>query len=59
MQEANDGKCGVCGDDYNDPQPRANENGGKYGQGVIAATYTQGQVIEVIVQITAHHKGIF
>lgn len=31
----NNGKCGVCGDNYADPQPRANENGGKYGTGTI------------------------
>ena len=29
-------QCGVCGDGYMDSVPRANENGGLYGNGVIA-----------------------
>ena len=40
----NDGKCGVCGDNWADPQPRENEAGGTYGKGVIVANYTKGQV---------------
>ena len=35
MNDVNKGKCGPCGDDYADPQPRDNENGGRYGIGVI------------------------
>lgn len=37
--------CGICGDPWVDPVPRANENGGIYGQGIIARTYSAGQVI--------------
>ena len=40
----NGGKCGVCGDNVADPQPRPHEGGGKYGQGVIGRRYTTGQV---------------
>lgn len=36
--------CGACGDPYVDPMPRANEHGGTYGKGVIAARYEAGQV---------------
>ena len=40
----NEGKCGVCGDNWADPQPRPHEGGGRYGQGVIGRRYTTGQV---------------
>nr|XP_045607023.1 uncharacterized protein LOC123763746 [Procambarus clarkii] len=39
----NDGQCGVCGDNWADPQPRDNEAGGTYGTGLIVANYTMGQ----------------
>lgn len=55
----NGGKCGVCGDNYADPKPRANENTGTYGRGKIARTYIEGQVIKVSVLVTANHKGSF
>jgi Lytic polysaccharide mono-oxygenase, cellulose-degrading len=35
------------------------ELGGLYGEGVIVQNYTQGQVISVIVMITANHRGYF
>uniref|UniRef100_T1JL38 Chitin-binding type-4 domain-containing protein n=1 Tax=Strigamia maritima TaxID=126957 RepID=T1JL38_STRMM len=53
----NDGKCGVCGDAYNGP--RDHEVGGKYYSGVIGATYQQGQTIDILLQITANHRGFF
>lgn len=43
--EQNGGKCGICGDNWADPQPRANEAGGKYGTGLIVANLTKNQVI--------------
>ncbi|XP_022256420.1 uncharacterized protein LOC106472108 [Limulus polyphemus] len=55
----NNGKCGICGDPWDEPQPRANENGGKYGNGIIVETYENGQTITAAVNITAHHKGHF
>jgi hypothetical protein len=55
----NDGKCGVCGDDWSLERPRENENGGKYGTGTISRTYVQGQVIEVEVELTTNHWGWF
>lgn len=53
----NGGKCGLCGDDYALPRPRANELGGTYGQGVIVKSYQQGAQIPVSVLITANHNG--
>ncbi|CAG9762521.1 unnamed protein product [Ceutorhynchus assimilis] len=53
----NHGKCGPCGDDWRDPVPRSNENGGIYGNGIIVANYTAGSVIDVTVLITANHLG--
>ncbi|XP_060531390.1 uncharacterized protein LOC132705011 [Cylas formicarius] len=55
--EINQGKCGPCGDDWRDPIPRSNENGGTFGNGIIVANYTAGQVIEVKSLITANHLG--
>ena len=57
-QVANGYKCGVCGDNYEDPRPRANELGGTYGKsGLIPRTYQQGGIIDVKVKLTALHKG--
>lgn len=53
------GKCGICGDPYNQPQPRDHEAGGKYASGIITRQYTVGQLIDVDVEITANHKGWF
>jgi len=55
----NDGLCGVCGDDYQLPQPRANEMGGTYGLGIITKTYTENQVIDIEIELTAYHQGFF
>ncbi|XP_043286014.1 uncharacterized protein [Venturia canescens] len=57
--ELNKGKCGVCGDNYADERPRANENGGKYGTGVIVETYKAGSEFTANVEITANHLGFF
>lgn len=53
----NGGKCGVCGDPYNGPQPHVHP--GKYATGVITKTYTSGQTIQVKIAITANHFGWF
>lgn len=55
----NRGKCGICGDPYNQKQPRDHEAGGKYASGIITRHYTEGQLIDVDVEITANHKGWF
>ena len=55
----NQGRCGECGDNWATPRPRPNEEGGKFGLGIIAANYTQGQVIDVQITITMNHGGFF
>ncbi|VVC35508.1 Cellulose/chitin-binding protein, N-terminal [Cinara cedri] len=57
--QTNGGKCGICGDPWDIPQPRPNEAGGKYGQGVIVRRYKLGQPIIVRVELTANHRGYF
>lgn len=50
-------KCGPCGDPYGASQPRAHEDGGKYGKKIVSKQYSSGNTIMTQVQITAHHKG--
>jgi len=57
--EVNGGKCGICGDPYEEPQPRKHEGGGLYGRGIITGEYQSGSVIDVQVEITASHLGYF
>lgn len=53
--EINGGKCGVCGDPWNGPRP--NEPPGKYANGLIVRKYSPGDIITVVVELTANHKG--
>ncbi|GLV37061.1 uncharacterized protein CBL_02108 [Carabus blaptoides fortunei] len=55
----NDGKCGVCGDAWDTPTPRAHELGGTYGQGVIVRRYRPRTWISIRVELTANHNGHF
>lgn len=55
----NKGKCGLCGDDYQDPVPRDNELNGKYGEGVIVKKYISPNTITATVDLTANHRGYF
>ncbi|GFR85845.1 cell wall integrity and stress response component 4-like [Elysia marginata] len=55
--EKNGGRCGVCGDPFDGS--RDHEAGGKYATGIIAKRYTQGQTIEVSVDLTKSHLGWF
>ncbi|XP_011305712.1 uncharacterized protein [Fopius arisanus] len=59
QHQLNGGKCGPCGDNYLDKQPRNSENTGFYGSGTIVRNYTEGQVLKAIVRITANHRGYF
>ncbi|XP_069944193.1 uncharacterized protein [Cherax quadricarinatus] len=59
QHEVNDGKCGVCGDAW-DQHPRPHEApDGVYATGTIVKHYTQGQIINVTVDITSNHRGHF
>lgn len=55
----NEGKCGVCGDSWNEPTPRLHESGGFYDTGLIGGRYAQGQIIDVNIELTANHQGYF
>lgn len=55
----NDGKCGICGDSYDDPSPQLHETGGNFGNEVITKTYVMGAVVDIEVELTANHKGHF
>merc|ERR1711872_656376 len=55
----NEGKCGVCGDNFADPEPRPHEAGGRYGNGIIGRRYTMGQTIDIEIDISANHWGHF
>ncbi|GFT37433.1 chitin-binding type-4 domain-containing protein [Nephila pilipes] len=57
--QRNKGKCGICGDAWDLPEPRPHEDGGLYGKGVIAKTYKSGEVITATVNIVANHFGYF
>ena len=39
------------------PRPRSNDEGGKYGTGVILSRYTQEDVIDVQITSTTNHGG--
>ena len=41
MEFENDGKCGICGDNYADASPREHEAGGRYATGTIVRNYVQ------------------
>lgn len=51
--------CGICGDALDAPQPRPNEVGGKYANGIVVRRYKVNQIVDTEVELTAHHKGYF
>ncbi|KAK2704501.1 hypothetical protein QYM36_016783 [Artemia franciscana] len=55
----NGGRCGECGDPYQQKRPRPNEEGGLYGTGTIGRTFIAGQVIVAKVELTQSHMGFF
>jgi len=59
VQAANGYKCGVCGDNHDENQPRDHEGGGKFGNGIIGRRYAMGQDVEVDIELTTNHWGYF
>ncbi|KAL9952363.1 hypothetical protein ACROYT_G039609 [Oculina patagonica] len=58
--ETNNGKCGVCGDPYHFKKGEAlYTHPGKYATGTITNTYTEGETIDVLVDVTSNHQGHF
>ena len=54
----NKGKCGVCGDPYDQKNPEF-VHPGRYAKDIITKTYKKGQEIEVTVDLTSNHRGRF
>jgi len=44
--DINQGRCGECGDEWSLPRPRDNDEGGLYGNNIIAGTYKAGDVLQ-------------
>ncbi|KAI3379232.1 hypothetical protein SNEBB_006050 [Seison nebaliae] len=55
--EKNKGRCGLCGDAFDDK--RDHEYGGKFASGIIGKTYRENSIIKIEVMITANHGGYF
>lgn len=45
----NDGKCGICGEDYS--KPKEFEKGGSLYRGIIVKNYTENQLINVTIEV--------
>jgi len=52
-----EGQHGLCGDPA--PSDRPHEAGGRFWTGAVTGTYTEGQVANLTVKLTAHHMGRF
>ncbi|XP_071531142.1 uncharacterized protein [Panulirus ornatus] len=59
QHEVNSGKCGICGDPWDEEQRPHEAPGGPYATGTIVRHYVQAQVITLIVDITSNHRGHF
>ena len=57
--EINQGKCGLCGDPWNAEVREHEAPGGKFATGTVVRSYSPGQIVEVIVEVTANHLGTF
>jgi hypothetical protein len=55
----NSGRCGVCGDPYDEVIKPHEAPGGIFATGTIVRNYIQGQIISVTIQITATHRGFY
>ena len=56
----NGGNCGVCGDPWDIREPRPNEAGGEFAQGVIGRTYfPTDRFIPVKLEILSNIDGYF
>ncbi|XP_064486170.1 uncharacterized protein LOC135398715 [Ornithodoros turicata] len=55
----NDGRCGVCGDNYSLKPPRRHETGREFARNFTVRTYAPGSQIEIVIDIVANHLGYF
>lgn len=59
QHQVHGGKCGICGDPWAGAE-KPHEVPGRYATGIIGRSYFQpGQVIDVIIDVVANHKGFF
>ena len=49
-------RCGICGDAWNASPAEHEAPGGSFANGILVASYTPGQDIDVTVLVTANHK---
>jgi len=56
QQDQNYSTCGRCGDA---PGNTHANRGGRYDKGIITGTFNAGQQIDVVVRMTANHRGHF
>ena len=59
QSQVNDGKCGICGDPFDETVKPNEAPGGVFATGTIVRNYTEGQVIPVKIYLTAMHHGYF
>ena len=52
-------RCGICGDPYDEPQPRTHEIGGPYYKGYLVQNYTAGTVSTNRRALTKFHEFEF
>ena len=55
----NKGKCGICGDAFDERIKPHEAPGGIFATGTIVRTFRPGQVIPITLQLTAVHKGFY
>lgn len=55
--QKNNGKCGVCGDNYVEEVPRNHESGGLFANAIVTRRYVAGQTIDIEADLTTNHKG--
>ena len=53
FNSVNRGRCGLCGDEYSGLQHHM--AGGTFASGTIARSYSQGQVIDIEIDLVANH----
>ncbi|KAG4079653.1 hypothetical protein HA402_010433 [Bradysia odoriphaga] len=56
QQDLQYSRCGRCGDIFG--ETHANQ-GGQFDKAIITGTYQAGQIIDMVVEITANHRGHF
>ena len=53
------GKCGICGDAFDDLPKQHEAPNGRYANGIIVQNYKPGDIMDVTIQVTANHFGSF